>query len=87
MRPINFKEANKKLEKPSTMTDEECSSLPVYNSPGGECISCWTTSFRKRLKFLFHGKIWIGVVSGYTQPPIWLDCTKTVFIKDTKNEK
>ena len=24
MKPINFKEANKKLEKPSTMTDEEC---------------------------------------------------------------
>lgn len=81
MRPINFKEANVELKKPSSMTDEECSSLHIHQTQDGQCISLWTVPFFERLKFLFHGKIWLGVCSGKTQPPVWLDCTKTVFIK------
>jgi len=81
MKPLKFKEANVELKKPGNMTDEECTSLFVHRSERGECISLWTTSFWSRLKFLFHGKIWIGVLSGSTQPPIWLDCSKTVFRK------
>lgn len=81
MKPIKFKEATVELKKPTEMTDEECGSLHIYQSEG-TCISLWTTSFWNRLKFLFHGKIWLGVHSGKTQPPVWLDCTKTVFIKN-----
>lgn len=40
MKPIKFEQANKNLLKPESMTDEECSSLWVYND-GRECISCW----------------------------------------------
>lgn len=79
MKPLNFKEATIELKKPSSMTEDECGSLYVHRSENGECISLWTTSFRERLKFLFHGKLWIGILSGNTQPPVWLDCTKTVF--------
>lgn len=80
MKPIKFKEQNNELSKPESMTDEECSSLPVFLTDEGTCISCWKASFWDRVKFLFHGKIWLGVVSGTTQPPVWLDCTNTVFI-------
>lgn len=66
------------------MTDEECSSLNIFQTPDGACISCWTAPFWQRVKFLFHGKIWLGVLSGQTQPPVWLDCTKTVFLKTKK---
>lgn len=81
MKPLKFKEATKELKKPSSMSDKECGSLFIYED-GNTCISLWSTSFWNRLKFLFHGKIWLGVYSGSgSQPPVWLDCTKTVFIK------
>ena len=81
MKPTDFKESTITLKKPSSMTDEECGSLSIHQTDDGVCISCWTTSFWQRVKFLFHGKIWLGVHSGRTQPPVWIDCTKTVFIK------
>ncbi len=74
MKPLHFKEATIELKKPASMTDEECGSLFVHQSENGECISLW-----ERLKFLFHGKLWIGVLSGKTQPPVWLDMTETIF--------
>jgi len=84
MKAINFKEATVELSKPESMTDDECYSLPIHQTEGGTCISCWKASFWQRVKFLFHGKIWLGVLSGITQPPVWVDCTNTVFIKPKK---
>ena len=81
MKPKKFKQATIELKKPTSMTDEECGSLYVLQTERGECISLWTTSFWERLKFLFHGKLWLGVHSGEKQPPVWLDCTKSIFIK------
>lgn len=82
MKPKHFKESNVELRKPSNMTDEECGSLHIFQDENtNTCISLWTVPFWERLKFLFHGHIWLGVLSGHTQPPVWLDCRKTVFIK------
>lgn len=81
MKPTKFKEANKELFKPENMTDEECSSLWVYND-GYHNISCWKMSFKQRLFALFFGKVWLCVLSGQTQPPVWVDCAKTVFNKE-----
>lgn len=81
MKPIKFKQANKNLLKPNNMTDEECSSLWVY-CDGQQCISCWKLTFKERIKALFFGNIWISVLSGVTQPPIWLNANKTVFEKE-----
>lgn len=78
MVPVQFKEANKNLLKPEGMTDAECSSLWVYTD-GKQCISCWKLSWKQRIKALLFGKVWLSVLSGGTQPPVWLDCDKTVF--------
>lgn len=78
--PSKFPEANRNLLKPDDMTDEECSSLWVYTD-GRECVSCWKLNLRQRLTVLIHGTIWLGILSGKTQPPVWLDCDKTVFVK------
>lgn len=78
MKPVKFKEANAELGKPPSMTDDECGSLPVFKD-GKQCISLWKLSFKERLQVLFFGKIWLGVISGMTQPPVWLDSSKTVF--------
>ena len=86
MKPIKFKEANKNLLKPENMTDEECSSLWVYTD-GEQCISCWKLSFKQRLSALIFGRVWLSVLSGQTQPPVWVDCKKTVFNLRTKEGK
>lgn len=78
MKPIEFKEQTKILSKPDGMTDEECGSLAVFND-GFQSISLWQLSWKERFQIFFFGKIWIGVVFGQTQPPIWLSTEKTVF--------
>jgi len=83
MLAIKFKEANKNLLKPESMTDEECGSLWVY-SDGRECISCWRLTWKERIKALLFGKVWLSVLSGHTQPPVWLACDNTVFVKEDK---
>ena len=83
--PMRFPEANRDLMKPESMTDEECGSLCVYTD-GKICISCWKLNLRQRLAALFTGKVWLGILSGYTQPPVWLDVGKTVFIEVRQDE-
>lgn len=85
MKPIEFKEQNKVLGKPESMTDEECGSLPVFSN-GAECISCWQFTEEEIQKLIETKQIWIGVVSGQTQPPIFLS-VDTPFIERKNNGK
>lgn len=72
MRPIDFPESTKTLSKPAEMTDAECRSLPVWND-GKECISVWKAGWKERFNILLTGRVWLGVLSGNTQPPVWVD--------------
>jgi hypothetical protein len=87
MKPVKFKEANKNLLKHSNMTEtwvypdgKQCSEWWVY-SDGQQCISCWKMTFKQRVSALFFGKIWLSVLSGSIQPPVWMKCEKSVFEK------
>ncbi len=71
MKPIEFPEQTKVLQKPESMTDEECQPMAVWTD-GQQCISCWKAGFMDRLRFLFTGKMWLSVFSGATQPPVWV---------------
>ncbi len=57
---------------------DACKALWVYTD-GQQCISCWKLPWRQRITALVHGRVWLSVLSGYTQPPVWMDCSKTVF--------
>jgi hypothetical protein len=81
MKPIKFEQVNRILNKPADMTDEECQPLPVYTD-GRDCLSCWKLTFWERVSCLIHGRVWLCILSGETQPPVWLDVRKDVF----KNE-
>lgn len=81
MLPVKFPEANRELLKPADMSDEECSPLWVYTD-SRSCVSCWRLTWKERIKALLFGKIWLGVLSGHTQPPVWLACDNTVFVKE-----
>jgi len=83
---INFQEANKILTKPKDWTDEECSSLLVFNN-GEQSISCWGLSWREKLHCLFRGTIWLPVYSGSTAPPVSLNAVKTVFSRNPFEEQ
>lgn len=78
--PIDFRHANKTLGKPVGWTDEECKPLPVWTD-GNQCVSCWKLTWRERLSALFLGKTWLVVVSGYTQPPVYVTAAKE-YLKD-----
>lgn len=71
MKPIDFPQSTKVLQKPSTMSDNECSSLHVWND-SKQCVSCWKPTFKERMNILFGGKVWLGVLSGKTQPPVFV---------------
>ena len=71
MKPIDFPQSTKVLQKPGTMTDAECASLHVW-SDGKQCVSKWHLSPWERVKVLFGQDIWLGVMSGKTQPPVFL---------------
>lgn len=86
MTPTNFKEANKDLLKPQGMTDNECGSLPVMTD-GKQCLSCWQMTWKERFAALFFGKVWLCVLSGQTQPPVWLRCEESVFETEKQSPK
>jgi hypothetical protein len=75
MTPTKFKQQNAELQKPSEMTDEECSPLPVWRDAPLRTslyISCWRMSWRERLRALFTGRVWLWCHS-FAHPPIALD--------------
>ena len=77
MKPIDFKQSAKVLQRSSDMTDDGCAALPVW-SDGMQCVSCWKPSLDERISLAFGGKVWLGVASGSTQPPVFLS-GKNVF--------
>lgn len=71
MKPVDFKQSTKVLQRSAYMTDDECSSLHVW-SDGTQCVSCWKLSLSEWFSLVFGGKVWLGVASGSTQPPVFL---------------
>ena len=71
MKPIDFEQSTKVLQKPGTLSDAQCGALPVW-CDGKQCVSCWKPSIKERIKILFGGNVWLGVLSGKTQPPVFV---------------
>ena len=69
MKPVQFKESTKVLTAPDGMPN--CATLDVW-CDGKQCISKWKPSFRDRVKILFGASLWLGVMSGKTQPPVFV---------------
>lgn len=83
MEPIDFKQSNMTLTAPGAMPD--CGDLPVYTD-GKQCVSCWKMSFKERIKVLFTGRVWLGVIGHRTQPPVWLNGNKPFIEPTIKDE-
>jgi len=79
MKSIKFPEQTKVLGKPENMTDEECSSLPVF-CDGEQCISKWELNEEDKKHIAEKGFIWLRIWSGNTQSPVCLEAVDTVFV-------
>jgi hypothetical protein len=88
MLPVRFPGSTTEFRRPTGMTEEQCGSLHAlrtYDEEGFPIIvSCFKPSFRERLRLLFGGVVWLGVL-GTNQPPVWL-VTETPFNTPTKKE-
>lgn len=73
MKPVPFDEANVFLERPPSMTEEECGTLPVFRDKRGFCVSCWELSGDELMKILETKRIWLWVFSEGSQPPVSMD--------------
>lgn len=85
MKPIEFKEQNKILGAPLGMTSDECGLLPVFTD-GNECVSVWELSEDDLKKIIETKCIYVGVLSGETQPPIFIS-VETPFVETKNNGK
>lgn len=75
MKPIKFKYQNAELQpSPHGHGSHNVSSLPIWTD-GEQCVSCWKMSWRERIAALIFGRIWISVLSGKTQPPIYVQAS------------
>ena len=73
MKPVKFPEANKVLVHPSSMTEEECGDLHVYEDGGGQLISCWELDGDELMEILQTKRVYLFVWGGKTQPPVAIE--------------
>ncbi len=70
MKPARFAHAN------STYAEDqpEYLPLPAHKTPDGIVTSCWTLSFKERLRVLIHGQVFLSQMT-FNQPlqPVLLD--------------
>jgi hypothetical protein len=74
MKPISFKHQMKELQPSGKKYSDNVLSvepLPVWTD-GEQCVTCWEMSWRERISALFFGRVWLAVLSGDTQPPVFI---------------
>ena len=85
MKPKKFKEANVVFAE----NQDEYLNLPAHRSGDatGGVISCWTLSFRERLRVFFFGEVWLRLLTfnGPLQPVFLTVDKKDLFGPDQNN--
>mgnify|MGYP001095557830 CR=1 FL=1 len=85
MKPVKFKHHNQLLGPPPGMNENECMTLPVFTD-GKQCLSCWELSDEEIKEIIETKRIWLAVMSGNSQPPVWLSTAENVLIESPNNE-
>ena len=67
MRPVRFPQVNTELTPPKGMSEDECTTLPVF-CDGEHVISCWEFNGDELMEILQTGRVWLWIW-GKTQPP------------------
>ncbi len=75
MKPIKFPESNVIFAE----NQPQYTPLPAlrYNTPSGEVVSCYSLTFKERIRILFGGKIWMSLMMfGQPLTPSYLTTIK-----------
>lgn len=81
MKPTKFDLANKTLNPSGAQYSENVvgvESLHVW-SDGEQAVSCWRMTWRERLSAMIYGRVWVAVLAGGTQPPMYAEAASTYF--------
>jgi len=76
MKPVKFKESNVIF----AVDQPEYLPLPAFRDLNqGSVVSCWKLGIRERIKMLFTGKVWLGLLT-FNKPlqPIYMSVDKLV---------
>lgn len=88
MNPSDFDHSNREYVKPQGWTDEQCSSLHVFQGVTEEghplIISCWKPTPEEIADLVAGKSVWLGILTGI-QPPVWLT-TANPFNTDEKGQ-
>jgi len=77
--PRKFRESNLVLLGwPEDEERERVEDLHTFKDDR-QIVSCWKLSWRERLSALLFGRVWLGVLTMHTAPPIWVQARSTVF--------
>ena len=85
MKAVNFKYSNITLQPSGKKYSENVTTvtpLPIWTD-GEQCLSCWKMSLSERFSALIFGRVWISVLTGQTQPPIFAAAAKE-YLKESK---
>jgi hypothetical protein len=69
--PVKWDGANRLLVAPKNYTKEQIKELPVFSN-GVVCVSKWRLSEEALKEVIETGCIFVEVLSGETQPPIFV---------------
>ena len=75
------------LELKNTEHSYYCSDNNYYVGGAENFGRCDYDTWEERIKALLFGRVWLSVLSGRTQPPVWLSCCKTIFLKEGNNSE
>ena len=79
MKTIKFEGCNVVFAK----NQPEYLQLPALRNEDGEVITCWKLSFKERIKILFTGKIWLGILTfNKLLQPLKMSCDKPPIHKE-----
>jgi hypothetical protein len=74
-KPMSNREATGALQPSGRVYSEnvtDVAPLPRWTD-GEQCVSCWRMTWRERINALLFGRVWIAVLSGSTQPPVYAE--------------
>jgi hypothetical protein len=87
MKPADFPESNRIIVPSDHVYSDNITGIDALSawSDGEQCVSLWRLSWRERLSALIFGRVWLALLSGDSQPPVYVEARRQYF-KDGEEE-
>lgn len=77
-KPVDFKFSNNYLGPPRRADGSAVPDVIGMHTwtDGQQSVSRWQLTWRERVQAMWHGHVWLGVLSGESQPPVYVATDK-----------